>query len=76
MIPFENIQNHNNQEGKYTAGCNQAIMLITDGSPYYYEEVFQKYKTPMHPVRVFTYLIGREVTDFREVRWMACTNQG
>lgn len=51
-------------------------MLITDGSPYYYEELFKSLQNPMHPVRIFTYLIGKEVTDFREVRWMACTNQG
>ena len=61
-----------------SSGCNQAIFLITDGSPYPHEELFNEYKAknPMHPVRMFTYLIGKEVTDVRHVRWMACGNQG
>lgn len=56
--------------------CNKAIMLITDGAPYTFEEVFKVYNWPDCRVRVFTYLIGREVSDIRELSWMACANKG
>lgn len=62
------------------ANCSQAIMLVTDGVQYNYKEIFQKYNWGALPdhmnARVFTYLIGREVSDVRDVKWMACANQG
>lgn len=37
-------------------------MLVTDGVPYNYKEIFEKFNWKYDtPVRVFTYLIGREV---------------
>ncbi|XP_055958262.1 voltage-dependent calcium channel subunit alpha-2/delta-3 isoform X1 [Patella vulgata] len=56
--------------------CNKAIMLVTDGATENYEWIFQKYNWPSKTVRVFTYLIGREVSDVRQVKWMACANKG
>ncbi|XP_067392220.1 voltage-dependent calcium channel subunit alpha-2/delta-4 [Emydura macquarii macquarii] len=56
--------------------CNQAIMLITDGAVEDYESVFEKYNWPDRKVRVFTYLIGREVTFAKNVKWIACNNKG
>lgn len=74
ITAFELLQKvARNNEGSQ---CNQAIMLITDGAPYTYEKIFQEYNWPNIPVRVFTYLIGREVTDMDEVQWMACYNRG
>ena len=51
-------------------------MLVTDGVPYTYETIFQEYNQPHKPVRVFTYLIGREISDLEAAKWMACENKG
>ncbi|XP_074645886.1 voltage-dependent calcium channel subunit alpha-2/delta-3-like [Tubulanus polymorphus] len=64
-----------------SANCNQAIMIITDGAPDSFASTFEKYtlnKPENKKIRVFTYLIGREVNavDIRNVRWMACKHKG
>ena len=61
---------------QFGAESNQAIMLVTDGVPYTYENIFQEYNQPHKPVRVFTYLIGREISDLDAAKWMACENKG
>ncbi|KAL1789554.1 voltage-dependent calcium channel subunit alpha-2/delta-4 [Sigmodon hispidus] len=64
------------QESRQGSLCNQAIMLITDGAVEDYEPVFEKYNWPDRKVRVFTYLIGREVTFADRMKWIACNNKG
>merc|ERR1712226_1233164 len=61
---------------KIGAEANQAFMLVTDGVPYTYENIFQEYNQPHKPVRVFAYLIGREISDLEAAKWMACENKG
>ncbi|XP_076152344.1 voltage-dependent calcium channel subunit alpha-2/delta-4 [Alosa pseudoharengus] len=56
--------------------CNQAIMLITDGAMEDFQQVFADFNWPDRRVRVFTYLIGRELTFAENVKWIACNNKG
>ncbi|XP_053720186.1 voltage-dependent calcium channel subunit alpha-2/delta-4 isoform X1 [Synchiropus splendidus] len=56
--------------------CNQAIMLITDGAMEDFQDVFEDFNWPERRVRVFTYLIGREMTFAENVKWIACNNKG
>ncbi|XP_035874352.1 voltage-dependent calcium channel subunit alpha-2/delta-4 isoform X7 [Phyllostomus discolor] len=64
------------QEARQGSLCNQAIMLISDGAVEDYEPVFEEYNWPDRKVRVFTYLIGREVTFADRMKWIACNNKG
>ncbi|XP_055882009.1 voltage-dependent calcium channel subunit alpha-2/delta-3-like isoform X2 [Biomphalaria glabrata] len=56
--------------------CNKAIMLVTDGAPENFDSIFDEYNWPNKTVRVFTFLIGKEVPDNRQTKWMACANKG
>uniref|UniRef100_A0A6G1SFK5 Voltage-dependent calcium channel unc-36 n=2 Tax=Aceria tosichella TaxID=561515 RepID=A0A6G1SFK5_9ACAR len=75
MAGFELLQAYG-RSGDKGSQCNQAIMLITDGAIKSQEEVFNRYNYPNAPVRVFTYMIGREVGDIRPTKEMACRNRG
>ncbi|KAK0398080.1 hypothetical protein QR680_002419 [Steinernema hermaphroditum] len=67
------IGNYTGRERKL--GCNNVIMLITDGAPGYFKEIFNLYNKDKK-VRFFSFLIGEEAIDFNEVKWMACNNRG
>ncbi|KAJ9588734.1 hypothetical protein L9F63_017969, partial [Diploptera punctata] len=72
---FEYLQKaHNDSMG---ACCNRAIMLITDGIPDKYKEIFDKYNgEAAMGVRMFMYLITEEDPFPREMQWIACKNNG
>ncbi|XP_057672266.1 voltage-dependent calcium channel subunit alpha-2/delta-3-like [Diorhabda carinulata] len=61
-----------------SANCNQAIMLITEGLDYdYNKEIFSSRNWKKgFPVRIFTYQIGQDSTDAKELEWIACSNMG
>lgn len=75
MAAFELLQAYNRTTDQ-GAQCNKAIVLITDGAIRAHEEVFNRYNYPNAPVRVFTYMIGREVGDIKPTKAMACNNRG
>ncbi|VDL71407.1 unnamed protein product [Nippostrongylus brasiliensis] len=61
--------------GRSDQGCENVIMLITDGAPNVYKEIFDLYNKDKK-VRFFSFLIGEEAIDFEQVKTMACTNRG
>ncbi|XP_018566720.1 voltage-dependent calcium channel subunit alpha-2/delta-3 isoform X2 [Anoplophora glabripennis] len=60
--------------------CNQAIMIITDGVNSNLSDIVLRrnhYNNGLHiPVRIFTYLVGKEVTNVEEIKWLSCANRG
>lgn len=57
--------------------CNQAIMLITAGPVLAsYTTVLKHYNWPHMPVRMFTYLIGKDSSTASELNKIACGNKG
>ena len=41
-----------------------------------YEDIFKRFNLPHRQVRLFSYLIGREISDLKHANWMACNNRG
>ncbi|EJD73910.1 cache domain-containing protein [Loa loa] len=76
VVPNHLYQAMHNYTGKKAQfGCNDIIMLITDGAPNYFKQIFQLYNKNKS-VRFFSFLIGEEATDVAQVKWMACQNKG
>uniref|UniRef100_A0A7I4YN17 VWFA domain-containing protein n=1 Tax=Haemonchus contortus TaxID=6289 RepID=A0A7I4YN17_HAECO len=71
----EYIEAISSRHGRPDQGCENVIMLITDGAPNVYKEIFDLYNKDKK-VRFFSFLIGEEAIDFEQVKTMACTNRG
>ncbi|KAK9890429.1 hypothetical protein WA026_010518 [Henosepilachna vigintioctopunctata] len=63
-----------------TSFCNQAIMVITDGLNKNFSDIVMKYdflyNGTYKPVRIFSYLVGQEVTNEEEIKWISCATKG
>ncbi|XP_017854506.1 voltage-dependent calcium channel subunit alpha-2/delta-3 isoform X2 [Drosophila busckii] len=64
-----------NQSGSGSQ-CNQAIMLITESTSESHKEIIKQYNWPHMPVRIFTYLIGKDSGSRSNLHEMACSNKG
>lgn len=74
---FQLLLNSHSLHRTESSNCNKVIMLLTDGASENAEKVFRKYNWENgRRVRVFTFLIGRDMIDSRQVEWMACANDG
>ena len=49
---------------------------VTDGAPRDYKEVYEKYNWPNKLVRIFSYLIGKEIIDTTATKTISCANKG
>lgn len=62
--------------------CNQAIMLVADGLQGNFTDIFETYNRVQTsngtkiPVRMFPYLLGKELVGATEMQKMACENRG
>lgn len=61
--------------------CNQAIMLITDNIQGNFTDVFLEHNRGTGnetriPVRMFTYLLGKDQSNVAEMKSIACQNRG
>ncbi|KAF2881973.1 hypothetical protein ILUMI_24201 [Ignelater luminosus] len=60
--------------------CNQAIMLVTDGIPNNVSTIINEYNRIANessiPIRIFTFLVGKEASHLSDSIWIACSNRG
>ncbi|XP_038109215.1 voltage-dependent calcium channel subunit alpha-2/delta-3 isoform X3 [Culex quinquefasciatus] len=71
---FELLRRYN--QSSLGSQCNQAIMLITDGPSDTFADIIKHYNHPHMPVRIFTYLIGKDKSSGKNLYQMACDNKG
>jgi hypothetical protein len=73
--PLEKVFNLFNDTKLVRSGCNKMIMIITDGHADDVDEIFNKYNNEKR-IRVFSFKIGRDMTDPSEIKKLACNNNG
>lgn len=79
---FQILKDYREKRNCTDMTCNQAIMYVADSVQGNLTGIFLKYnRIPTEngikiPVRIFTYLLGKETTKVKEMRMMACKNRG
>ncbi|XP_074596801.1 voltage-dependent calcium channel subunit alpha-2/delta-3-like isoform X2 [Brevipalpus obovatus] len=63
------------RKGGSGAQCNQMIVMITDGAVEDLQDHIRRFD-PDRRVRIFSYLVGKEITEIWKTRNMACNNRG
>lgn len=69
----------NKRDNCTAMSCNQAIMYISDSIQGNLTDLFEARNRDLQglvPVRVFTYLLGKEPTNVKEMEEIACQNRG
>jgi len=75
LIKAFNLFNESERINNSGCNCNKLIMIITDGQSDEVSDVFEKYNSEKK-VRVFTYKIGRDMSDPTIIKKLACDNNG
>ncbi|KAJ8926857.1 hypothetical protein NQ314_020708, partial [Rhamnusium bicolor] len=83
-VAFKLLEKYREKRGctgnSTNTNCNQAIMIITDGVNRNDSDIVMKYNYFNNgsniPVRIFTYLVGKEVDNAQELKWISCHNRG
>ena len=73
--PLEKVFDLFRDESLERSGCNKMIMIITDGHADDVDDLFAKYNGDKR-IRVFSFKIGRDMTDPSEIKKLACANNG
>jgi hypothetical protein len=73
--PLEKVFTLFNESGSERSCSNKMIMIITDGHADDVHPIFEKYNSDKR-IRVFSFKIGRDMTDPKEIKELACNNNG
>lgn len=79
IVAFDLLKKYRDLRNCDENPCNQAIMLITDNIQGNFTETFQKHNRlngTRAPVRIFTYLLGKDQSNVAEMKSIACSNRG
>lgn len=80
---FGILKNYRDKRNCNESTCNQGIMYVADSFQGNYTDIFRELNrfptengTERIPVRIFTYLLGKEPNKVKEMKAMACENRG